>query len=303
MRTTRRSACERMRGEEATLVGRTSQTFGGGCWCGALPPLPRSGIAGALDVTHLLRGNLCIKAADELEALVLADLRLEAMGYSPLTAEKLVPDEPPEPTTTSMIWLDASTPCWNSEVLWRWDSQTGNVSDNNSVACESGAALESALEGKWSSRASGRVEGRLVALISVLPPSSLARAKAALALGLGHLRGVERLRDEKVVTMECKDSPVSSDEAIQHKIRRGHKALHAATQELRIAEMLLFEATCVLEQHTTTEPVPFPRVSLVSYLTSHRLYHQNLNGHRWIYHSTHIDMKVHWIQHHQRKTI
>ena len=92
-----------------------------------------------------------------------------------------------------------------------------------------------------------------------MPPSSLARAKAALALGLSHLRGVDRLRDEKVMTTEYKgSSPISLNKGAWQKLRRGHKALHAVTQELRIAEMLLFEATCVLEQHTTTEPVPFP---------------------------------------------
>lgn len=272
-----------MRGEEK--VGHTSQPFGGGCWCAALPPLPRSGIAAVLDVAHLLRVKLFLQSADELEALILADLRLEAMGYSPLTGEKLAPDEP----ASIARW-------WNIENL----RHASKRNDRNSVACEVGPALESALEEEWSPRASGRVEGRLIALVSVLPPSCLARAKASLALGLSYLRGDERSHDEKVTAISRSSAMSADDVIVSHlrftrarQLRHSRKALHAATQELRLAEMLLFEATCVLEQHTTTEPVLFPELCRGVPLPTQI-------SHRWICRSMHIGTKVHWTRYHRR---
>jgi hypothetical protein len=235
------------------MVNKISPFFLGGCWCGALPPLPRSGIAGALDVTHSLRKELRSQAANEIEALVLADLRLESMGYSPLTTERLSPGEPPKRSYSSVVWRDVSKSHWHVELQHRRKDISSRITFEDSIACESGVALESALEGEWSLNASRRIEDRLVTLVSVLPPSCLARAKATLALGLSHLRGIERLRGHKVMA-EYFFTPVRG---IPQKLRRGCKALHA-TQELRIAEMLLFEATCVLEQHMTTEPVDLP---------------------------------------------
>ena len=104
--------------------------------------------------------------------------------------------------------------------------------DNSSVGCG----------GELSSPTSRLVEGRLASLVSALPPASLPRAKASLALGLSYLKGVYGSRNAVSSMGVCKQ------------IRRGHRSPHAATQEIRIAEMLLFEATCVLDQHTTTEP-------------------------------------------------
>lgn len=203
------------------------------------------------------------------------------MGYSPLTGEKLTPDEP------------ASIAQWSDQEILQYSST------NRSVACEAGPALESALEEEWSSRASGHVEGRLIALVSVLPPSSLARAKAALALGLSYLRGVERSREENAAAISFDDEVTVLQPLftrVKQTLRHGRKALYAATQELRLAEMLLFEAACVLEQHNTTEPVLFQstgkifRFCLACHITKRQ------NCLRWIYRSTHIVMNVHWIQ-------
>jgi len=239
--------CEQMRPENSTIANEISICCGG-CWCGALPPLPRSGIAEALDVAHSLRKDLRSQAANEIEAFVLADLRLEAMGHSPLTTERLAHREPLERSSSSVIWRDMSKSLWNSH-----EAMLSRVTFEEGVACEASVALESALEGEWSLNASGRIEGRLINLVSTLPPSSLARAKAALALGLSHLRGVERLRGHRVMS----ELFLKQVRAIPPKFGHGRKALHA-TRELRIAEMLLFEATCVLEQHTTTLPVDLP---------------------------------------------
>lgn len=69
-RPARRSRCEQIQDKQVRFAGRS---FGAGCWCAGLPPLPRSGIAAALDGTHNLRRGLCFQAADELETLILAD--------------------------------------------------------------------------------------------------------------------------------------------------------------------------------------------------------------------------------------
>jgi hypothetical protein len=249
MRSAPRPVCEQMRPEDITRANEISLLF-----CGAIPPLPRSGIAKALDVAHSLRKDLRSQAANEIEASVLADLRLEAMGYSPLTAERLAPGEPPDGSGSSVVWRDTSKSLWNSKLQQRQENVSSRTTFEDTFVCESSAVLESALEGEWSLNASGRIEGHLINLVSALPPSSLARAKTSLALGLSHLRGVERRRGHKV----RRELFLRSDQEIPERRRRGRKKALHATQELRIAEMLLFEATCVLEQQITTQPVDLP---------------------------------------------
>jgi hypothetical protein len=58
------------------------------------------------------------------------------------------------------------------------------------------------------------------------------------------LRGVEQVHDISVSKAKITGT---------HHLRNESKTL-PATEELRCAEMLLFEATCILEQHTTAEP-------------------------------------------------
>lgn len=236
-RPARRSRCEQIQDKQVRFAGRS---FGAGCWCAGLPPLPRSGIAAALDGTHNLRRGLCFQAADELETLILADLCLEAMGYSPLTGEKLSPEESPE-LCSAVAWCNTVTARWN------FKGQKFNPAGDHNQAEQ---------EQRWTSKKLlSRIEERLIALISALPPPSLARAKAALALGLSYLQGVGRFRDDKAtIRINC-TSTLDEGRGFKRKLRRGRKALHVATQQLRIAEMLLFEATCVLEQHTAMEPV------------------------------------------------
>ena len=44
-------------------------------------------------MANTLRRKLLFVAAEELEALALSDLRMEAIGFSPLTGENLMLDE------------------------------------------------------------------------------------------------------------------------------------------------------------------------------------------------------------------
>ena len=162
------------------------------------------------------------------------------MGYSPLTGEKLTPEEP----NSVITWCDI--------VAARWSFRLTNINTGNQTC-------KTEIQDEWCSWTQpSQVERRLIVLISGLPPLSLARAKAALALGLSYLHGVENFRDEKATVIINATSPLDRGTGVRPKLRRGRKALQALTEQLRIAEMLLFEATCVLEQHTATEPVlPF----------------------------------------------
>ena len=209
----RRFVCKWIRRETTKI-----QYFRAGCWCSALPPLSWSGIASAFGLANTLRRKLLFVAAAELETLALADLRLEAIGLSPLTGEDLMFDE---------AEFDFVSVRRSLEVTF-CDANCDNIF----VGCG----------GELSLPTSRLVEGRLASLVSALPPASLARAKASLALGLSYLKGFYGPSNDTSLMGICKQ------------ITRGQRSPHAATQEIRIAEMLLFEATCVLDQHTTTEP-------------------------------------------------
>ena len=229
----RTSSCEH-------LCLATRQIFGGWCWCGALPPLPRSGILRFLDVAHVFRRNLHVQEASELEVLVFADLHLEAMGYSPLTTERLVPVDFLEQCTCPGIWRIASTLYLSS------DASQSLRSAYTYIVCESKKVSSLAPKGEWSSNASEYIEASLFAIALILPFFSHARARAVLALGLGHLHGIEYFRDRMAIRLQ-------EDKGARQSLVRSCNALHAM-KELRFAEMLLFEVAYVLEQQITTEP-------------------------------------------------
>ena len=109
-------------------------------------------------MANTLRRKLLFVAAEELEALALSDLRMEAIGFSPLTGENLMLDE----TEFDFVSVRRSL-----EVEF-----CDTNCDTSSVGCG----------GELSSPTSRLVEGRLASLVSALPPASLPRAKASLLL-------------------------------------------------------------------------------------------------------------------------
>lgn len=230
------------------------------CWCSALPPIPRASFS---RIVELGRNLACrSQLVEELEATALADILLDSMGYSPLTAEEILCED-----DVSLQSSDESVDATPNVPLRRKESDVVFVARD--------------------------LELQLAAYVRVLPATSLARAKVALALGICHLRGGERLRGTAAAThfqgenaspcvgstskstRSCRPSHLKKQAGCVTSISDGNArgtasfflsknqqlsplSYHVAQTELRAAEMLLFEATCVLEQHATTQPIDLP---------------------------------------------
>ena len=113
---------------------------------------------------------------------------------------------------------------------------------------------------------------RLLDAIPKLPPQSLARAKAALALGIGFLRGAERAEPSPEPSSLARGRPGASGIGRVTSSRRKRRAQTGSAvvavaegggppviaDELRAAETLLFESACILEQRSSAQPVDLP---------------------------------------------
>lgn len=238
------------------------------CWCASLPPLPRASFA---HVISALRES-CVRGVcvDELQATAMADLLLDAMGYSPLTCEQLLSE-----TELNDVFFDEDKPILAGSRRGRY-----------------------VLGGALLVMSPRELGCRLSTFVRNLPATSLARAKAALALGIFHLRGAERLADvtmyaahdscnktqcgttslivtkgsstsvpsakfqnrrDAAANVHLQPQHVTAHQSPSQSKHQWHRLTHhAAEAELRVSEMLLFEAACVIEQHATTEPLDLP---------------------------------------------
>lgn len=224
------------------------------CWCSTLPPLPRAAFP---------RFVVSSTSNDELRATALADMLLDVMGYSPLTCEQILEEED---------WWALD----DDEKHNLFAAQVGRRSSKSPSFHEEDMSLLLA--------SSRELDTKLASCVKLLPATSLARAKAALALGIFHLRGGERLKvaafnspksifsaskqkPEHILAMTTMKQnsrstafflPLLSSQLHSKHHHHHHFPQHAAQTELRAAEMLLFEATCVIEQHATTVPLDLP---------------------------------------------
>mmetsp|Transcript_11450 Transcript_11450/g.36367 ORF Transcript_11450/g.36367 Transcript_11450/m.36367 type:complete len:2088 (+) Transcript_11450:35-6298(+) len=241
---------------------------GGSCWCSALPPLPRAAFMRTVVSIDKLHSREC--SLEELEATALSDILLDSMGYSPLTSEQLLHGE---------------------------NNCTPPIAMSNDVDLHFSPRHTKASESEHSSFAffsDHQIEARLAKFVRMLPATSMGKAKAALALGLCHLRGSEQppcLAMDALVTGMGTSTPLglaaggarhalskTTQSPQQHLLafattstrwpqfqpgiaqQKHHFKFshHAAQAELRTAEMLLFEAVCVIEQHSSMQPVDLP---------------------------------------------
>lgn len=236
------------------------------CWCSSLPPIPRASFARIVEVGRSFASRS--QLVEELEATALADILLDSMGYSPLTAEEILCED-----DISLQSPDDFNDVTTNVRLRR------NKSDALDKSCVVSVTRD--------------LELQLAAYVRILPATSLARAKVALALGICHLRGGERLIGAAAATHMLGESASAHVGSTPKSTRSGRQlhmkkqsgcvraisdgntpgtasfflsknqqlsplSYHVAQTELRAAEMLLFEATCVLEQHATTQPIDLP---------------------------------------------
>ncbi|KAJ1446288.1 hypothetical protein M885DRAFT_591881 [Pelagophyceae sp. CCMP2097] len=266
------------------------------CWCAALPPLPRQGFLRSLRVAELSAMHVVTAAAAlELEAAALADIELDALGYSPLTAERLVDRRGgagPAPTGADQREA-ADAPAAPQHRARRGDvggaeaAADGAAAADGSVAADAPAAADAA---RWPPRlrheasttsttsstnsadlskhkealflsvsgdagapaaaAARFVDARLGAAVERLPAYSVARLKAALALGLRRLSRFEDLAPAVPVGPRLAGG--------------GRGRAHEVCDALRAAEMLLFEAVTIVAGRPRADPVDLPCVNWIA---------------------------------------
>ena len=216
-----------------------------------------------------------------LEAIALANLRLYQLGYSPLTAEAI--------TAIKAAGGSARTASVEDGVRLqhRRDEQRaeGGLEQSDDPTLDDELKSATVLGDR-------EVLERLVDAVPKLPPQSLARAKAALALGVGFLRGAERAaqtggstgagrepeslrsppgRSANFGTMNAPNRSTNSTtrRRERRRYRRGTGSASVIAvadgdggvtiaDELRAAESLLFESACILEQRSSAQPVDLP---------------------------------------------